>query len=186
VRRVICRKLPPTVTEEAFKNIDIVRRLMEDRIATVQFYPADLIGGTAAPPSAIAIVTFFDGSDIVVNGFARQISACTFQLPLKDARVQPQVEYAPVQILPPEGQPMQKQLALIDEDPEFRQFAKDYGTSHIPATDSLLSHEDIVEDAVIDSTSVVRELNDRLCGRGDRKGQGGKKGGKRNRGKRGG
>jgi hypothetical protein len=81
---------------------------------------------------------------------------------------------------------MQKQLALIDEDPEFRQFAKDYGTSHIPATDSLLSHEEIVEDTAIDSANVVQMLNDRLSGRGERKGLGGKKGGKRNRGKRGG
>jgi hypothetical protein len=163
-----------------------VRRLIELRIATIQFYPAELIGDTAAPPSSTAIVTFFDGPDSLVSDFAKQISTQTFQLPLKDAWVQPQVEYAPVQILPPEGQPMQKQLALIDEDPEFRQFAKDYGTSHIPATDSLLSHEEIVEDTAIDSANVVQTLNDRLSGRGERTGQGGKKGGKRNRGKRGG
>jgi hypothetical protein len=185
VRRIICRKLPPTVTEDAFKSIDCVRRLLDGHSATVQFYAAELVGDTAAPPSATAIITLFEGSEGLFREFVQTMSAQTFQLPFKDTRVPPQIELAPVQVLPPEGPSLQRQLAAIDDDPEFMQFARDYGNSHIPATDSLMSHEEIIEDSEIDSTSVVRALNDRLSGRGG-KGQGEKKGGKKNRGKRGG
>jgi hypothetical protein len=185
--RIICRKLPPTVTEDLFRNIDFVRNLVDQYIATVQFYPADLIGDTAAPPSATAIISIFGGSEQLIADFTAQLSRQTFSHPLKPTPITPQVEFAPVQGLPSEALPqsVQKQLASIDDDPDFMQFAKDYGSSHIPATDSLLTHEEILQDPILDSTSVVRALNDRLSGISRGQGQG-KKGPKRNRSKRGG
>jgi hypothetical protein len=186
-RRIICRKLPPTVTEEAFKNIEFVRSLVDQCVATVQFYQADIVGDTSAPPSATAIITIFGGSESFINDFTSLMAQQKFPHPLKQSPTSPQVELAPVQTLPPEPPvpPVQKQLASIDEDPDFMQFAKDFGTSYIPATDSLLSHEEILQDPVLDSANVLRALNDRLSGRSGGA-SGGKKGGKKNRGRRGG
>jgi hypothetical protein len=153
------------VTEEYFRNLECVRHLLDAEFATLQFYPADLIGDTAAPSSAMAIVTIFDLS--LSRIFLSQIAEQRFVHPLQPNPIQALIELAPLQRLPlvPQGsaQTALKQLAPIEEDPEFMQFAKDYDVHHVPPGDQLLSREELelIEDE-IDDTGVLNYLNDRM------------------------
>jgi hypothetical protein len=164
--RVICRKLPPTVTEEAFTSLDCVRSLIDGGLATVQFLSAEFVGPTAAPPSAAAVVTIFppvtDG--MMVIRFTQQISQQRFEHPMRPGTVLPEVEWAPLQRLPAPPTPSpSKPPPSIDEDPEFMAFAKDYETNYVPLTDQLLSSEEIDQSPdVIDGGRVIDYLNEKL------------------------
>jgi hypothetical protein len=161
--RVICRRLPPTVTEEQFRSMECVRVLLETEVATLQFYSADLIGGTAAPSSATAILTIFEPNS--VRWFCSAISQQRFAHPLQAAPVAPVVELAPLQQLPPlpPAHPPARPLAPIDDDAEFMQFAREYEVHHIPPTDQLVPPEEFANDGYeIDDTGVLNFLNDRM------------------------
>jgi hypothetical protein len=113
----------------------------------------------------MAIVTIFD--PVRARKFCSQIADQKFVHPLQPNPVPALIEMAPLQRLPPPpqalGQPPAKQLAPIDEDPEFQQFAKDYEIHHIPPNDQLLSREDLERDGYeIDDTGVVNFLNDKM------------------------
>jgi hypothetical protein len=178
--RIVCRRLPPTVTEEQFRSLACVKILLDADLATLQFYTADLIGDTAAPSSATAIITLFAPAD--ARSFIAQLSALRFPHPLHPSPVAPLVELAPLQRLPqpPQGpvQPPAKPPAPIEEDPEFMQFAKDYELRHVPPTDALMSPEDFGQDGFeIDDTGVLDFLNDRM-GQGEpprKRGRGGRR-----------
>jgi hypothetical protein len=163
--RIICRRLPPTVTEDQFRNLECVKTLLDTDLATLQFYSADLIGDTPAPSSATAIVTVFAPAN--ASRFLAQISAQRFAHPLHPSPVAPLVEFAPLQRLPPPPQGLQQPPARppapIEEDPEFMQFAKDYEVHHIPPTDALMSPEEFEHDGFeIDDTGVLNFLNDKM------------------------
>jgi hypothetical protein len=164
--RVICRKLPPTVTEETFTSLECVRSLLDGGLATVQFLSAEIVGPTAAPPSAAAVVTIFppvtDG--LMVIRFSQEISQQRFEYAVSRGAVLPEVEWAPLQRLPaPPTLPSSKPPLPIDEDPEFMAFAKDYETNYVPLTDHLLSSEEIERSPdVIDGGRVLDYLNERL------------------------
>jgi hypothetical protein len=180
VYRVICRKLPPTMTEEFFRGLDFVRTLLDNNYATVQFLSAELVGPTAAPPSAAAIVTIFppcNSDSAMVPRFIAQISQHRFEHPMRPTATLPEVEWAPLQRLPapPSQQSQTKPPPSIDEDPEFMAFAKDYETNHIPPTDQLLSSEEVERSPdVIDGGRVVDYLNEKL-GMREARGKRGKK-----------
>jgi hypothetical protein len=176
------------MTEEAFTSLKCVRSFLDGGLATVQFLSAEIVGPTAAPPSAAAVVTIFPpvtGGMMVIR-FSQQISQQRFEHPMRPGTVLPEVKWTALQRLPAPPIPSPpKAPPSIDEDTEFMAFAKDYEMNYVPLTDQLLSSEEIKHSPdTIDGGRVLDLLNEKL-GMRDVGGKRGKKGRGR-RGNRGG
>ncbi|KAH0789903.1 regulator of nonsense transcripts 3B [Histomonas meleagridis] len=155
--RIICRKLPPTLSEAEFNEVDCVKMFVTQRIASVQFYSAEIIGDTSAPPSAMAIVSFYD--EACAQQFITMMMQKTFLMPFGEQRPCV-IEYAPMMKLPlPQQQSHRKQLPSIEDDSEFKKFAEDYENNLIPESEKLMTVEDINKATeVIDNTKTVNSL----------------------------
>lgn len=140
--RIAVRKIPPTVTESDFKALKPISKVLADGRGTVQFYSAEMIGTTAAPASAFAIVTL---NDMESGPLIAELEAITFQQPYDTGSgktYHPLIEFAPIKNLFTNTQ-VKTKVADIDDDPEFVAFAKNYETGFIPATDAYVSSEEI-------------------------------------------
>lgn len=143
--RIAVRKIPPSVTEEEFRALKPITKILS-RGGSVQFYPAEIVGQTAAPASAFAVVTL---SESELGGALTELEGITFQQPYdtsSNKTYHPVVELAPIKVLSTISQIQEKaRVADIDDDPEFVAFAKNYETGFIPETDAVISAEEMNE-----------------------------------------
>ena len=131
--RIICRKLPPNITEEKFLSIDIIQKVIKENNLTVQFYTTEDIGETSAPNTSIAIIS---GADIPKD-FVQQLTEIKLELPF-GGFAKPQVEFAPIHFKLPTKKYTIKQVPPIDEDQEFIDFSKNYKAKTVIPTDKLI------------------------------------------------
>lgn len=182
--RMICRKMSPTMTEQEFLNLDVVRRFVPS-FASCQFYTAKMIGDTAAPASSMAILTFKSSRDGQYDTFAKMMSATSLPLPFGNPQP-PQIEFAPISQLPPppkvqdnQGKPM----ASIDEDTEFMKFSQSFEEMFIPPSKDTVSQEVLAQTNTPDNSKLIYTLSARLLGKSKPQGGGNKQqgGGRRNK-----
>ncbi|OHS93012.1 hypothetical protein TRFO_40685 [Tritrichomonas foetus] len=162
--RIICRKLPPTLSEEDFCRIDFIRNYINSKVISVKYYQSDLVGDTSAPSSSTAIVTVHDQSTIqlICLNLAQQKFTMSYGEP-----VLAQIEYAPCQSLniPYQQPPPQKPLPSIDEDPDFIAFSREFETSFVPPTDALLEQKDVEAEETLDASKMMYHINARMLGK---------------------
>lgn len=158
--RIVCRKLPPTMTEDDFRNIDCVRAFLDEGKMTLRFYPEYVFGETAAPPSATAVATFPQKSH--ANQFAAAMAEKTFEAPFTE-RVHIAVELAPLQSRMGNMRQPVKQLPSIDEDSEFQKFAAAYEAGLQQSEGRIMTVEELEKSAqCIDNEEMVREFSERI------------------------
>lgn len=182
--RIICRKMSPTMTEQEFLNLDVVRHYVPS-VASCQFYSAKMIGDTAAPASSMAILNFRSSNGRIYEDFAKIMSVTQLPLPFGNPQP-PQVEYAPITQLPPPPKVQDnqgKQMAAIDEDTEFMKFSQSFEEMFIPPSKDTVSQEVLAQTNTPDNSKLIYTLSARLLGKSKPQGGGNKQqgGGRRNK-----
>lgn len=159
--QLVCRKLPPSMTESEFSKIDCVQKFVSEKKAKIRFYPENIIGETAAPPSSTAIISFDDVND--VNIFLLMMSEKVFTTPFGEEK-HFSIEVSPIQKkLEERNRQQSRQLPSIDEDPDFQRFVKEYESSLNPADDMMISIDKINENKqTIDNSNLIEMLSSKV------------------------
>ena len=158
--RIICRKLPPGITEEKFLNIDVVKKGVEANHLTVQFYTYEDVGETSAPNTSVAILT----GEHIPEQFVLELTELQLELPF-GGFAKPQVEFAPMHVRFETKQPNIKPLPPIDEDPEFVEFSKNYKSKMEIPTDKLIPVNKLPKGPLADNNQVIDQFNKALGGK---------------------
>ena len=161
--RIICRKMPPGITEEKFMNIDIVKKAVEENQLTVQFYSYEDIGETSAPNTSVAILS----GQYIPEEFVQELTELQLELPF-GGFAKPQVEYAPIQVAIPKNRPKITKLPSINDDSDFIKFSRNYKSQMEIPTDKLIPVENLPKDPLANNNEVLTQFNKALGGSGRR------------------
>lgn len=158
--KICCRKLPPTLTKEEFCNIDLIQKYSQNNPIDIKYYPAEMVGDTAAPPTSMAMITI-NGDYQNTEVFLQRLSKQKFKFHTGES-ISPQIEAAPCQSLFIKNHPTQpKQPAPIDNDPDFVSFCKTFEESFTPETDVNLDTL-LDDDDSIDPNKMLNQMNQKL------------------------
>lgn len=126
--RVAVRKIPPSVTEEEFKGMTPIANILAEKRGSVQFYSAKMVGKTAGPAFAFAIVTLEDGDADSLISELENITFLSHEAGSKQCH--PVIERAPIKVLPTSTNGKAK-IIDIDNNPDFVEFAQKYASGSV-------------------------------------------------------
>lgn len=159
-QRIVLRKMPPAINHDNFIAIPVIRSLIENKKATVDVYPSDIVGETSAACTAFAVI---NGSNFTEED-VKQLSEITLDLPFGGRQVHPEVEFAPIQMNVDRYKHNTKQLPSIDDDPEFATFAKKYKEKMMIPTENLVDIDAVQNQSLQNSHEIIKKFNVKLLG----------------------
>ncbi|CAI5465308.1 unnamed protein product [Closterium sp. Yama58-4] len=160
--KVVVRKLPPNLKEEAF--VEALNKKYQGRYNWVMFYP----GKSSAKKAALsrAYINFFTPDDVLA--FSSDFHGHTF-VNEKGQQFQATVEYAPWQKVPREAQRKDPRQGTIEKDPDYVAFlaALEQGEESLPSAEVQLEKADAAKAAAagVKEPLVLTPLVEYVCQR---------------------
>lgn len=154
--RIAIRKIPPSVTEDEFKKLKQVAKILAENRGSLQFYSAAMVGDTSAPASAFAIITLFNVAE--VGMVCSELETLTFPQPYDPSgskTFHPVIERAPIASLSVDVQVQEKtKVADIEDDPDFAAFVKDYENGFVPETNAYVTEDQLHSEQPYDAAKI--------------------------------